>query len=365
MEDKDLIENLNERIKELTCLYEISNIASDYKLSLDDMLQSIVQFIPKAWKFSEDAIAEINIDSKFFMSDNLPLKHISQKHVIKINQEERGYLAVYYSAEEHIKSDFLKEEQVLLKTLAQELGSIIDRSEQKIREELIQRKIQHSDRISILGEITAGIAHELNTPLGNILGFSQLIQDKTTDLQIQRDINKIIDSAIYSREIVKKLMFFSCEMPQHMQKISITKLIDEALDLLKMSVKEAGLQVIFKKNKSIIEAQVDPVQFTQIVFNLLINAIHASSPGQNIIVDLSKDNTDLTLTIQDYGHGIKAELKEKVFEPFFTTKSTGQGSGLGLSVVHGIVKSHGGEIKVDSEENRGSIFEIKLPLHQS
>lgn len=361
MTENQLIESLNERIKELTCLYEISNIAAQQDLELDDQLQSVVQYLPKAWKHVEDAVAELNYDSKFYFSDILPEKPVSLKHVITIGDKERGYIAIHYDANEYQYADFLNEERVLLKTLAQEVGRVIERYEQRERESYIQRKIQHSDRLAILGEITAGIAHELNTPLGNILGFAQLINENTRIEQIKSDSEKIINSTMHAREVVKKLMFFSCEMPQHMEESNINLLIEEALDLLRVSLRNAEIEVIFKKDQHDILAKIDPIQFTQVIFNLVINAIHASDAGQKIIISLASTPTAIQLSIEDYGHGIEPGIKEKIFEPFFSTKSVGEGSGLGLSVVHGIVKSHGGKIVLHSEPNKGARFDIEIP----
>ncbi|WP_245558450.1 sensor histidine kinase [Fulvivirga imtechensis] len=360
-----LVETLNERIKELTCLYEISNIVATSTQSLEHMLQSIVNVIPRAWKFPEEAVVQLCVDEVAYFSGKLPAEHISQMHPIEISRQPRGYLAIYYDASSFQQSPFLPEEQTLLKTLAQEIAAIIERGEQKKREELMQRKFQHNDRLAILGEITAGIAHELNTPLGNILGFSQLVQDRAGDNHMKKDIEKIINSAMHAREVVKKLMFFSCEMPQHMQEVSINALVEDALDLLQISFKNAGLTVLFKKDNGEITAHVDPVQFTQVVFNLLINAIHATPKGRKLEVQLERQIDQFILIIKDEGHGIEESIREKIFEPFFTTKATGKGSGLGLSVVHGIVKNHGGQIVVESEVDRGSTFTVIFPLKQS
>ncbi len=364
MSDNSLIETLNERIKELTCLYQLSNISANNDLNLEDKLQAIVQQLPKAWRHPEQAIAELNLDSKFFFSDQLPASYVSQTSIIKVDDIERGYIAIRYDAMIYNSSDFIPEEETLIRTLAQEVGEIIARSEQKEREAMMQKKFEHSDRLAILGELTAGIAHELNTPLGNILGFAQLIQERSNDKQISHDSEKIINSAMHSREIVKKLMFFSCEMPQQMKQVSINSLIDEALELLKFTAKNAGVKIHSLHQKKDIRAQVDSVQFTQVIFNLLINAIHASAEGQKIKVNLDSNPRSFLLTIKDEGHGIKESLLDKIFEPFFTTKTTGEGSGLGLSVVHGIVKSHGGEIYVTSKEGEGTTFEVILPIKQ-
>lgn len=358
------IEALQERIKELTCLYEISNIAVDGSLCLEDQLQSIVNYLPKAWKYQEQGIAEITLDEKQYTSGQLPSKSISQNSLLVVEDKERGYLAMHYDAVKHDQSSFLPEEQKLLKTLAQEVAGIIQRNEQKKREQILNRKLQHSDRLAILGEITAGIAHELNTPLGNILGFSQLIQERSTDRQISQDIEKIIGSVMHSREVVKKLMFFSCEMPQQMSMVTINQLVEDSLNLLKITLSNAQIKVKLNSTRDEIKAQVDPIQFTQVVFNLLINAIHASGAGKEIQINLEANTHSFTLSIKDQGHGISDTIRGKIFEPFFSTKPTGEGSGLGLSVVHGIVKSHGGSIMVNSKVNEGTTFNVDIPLRQ-
>ncbi len=270
---------------------------------------------------------------------------------------------MHYNYRQGPPPPFLYEEELLLKTLAQEIGGIIERDEQKQREELLRQKFEQADRLSILGEITAGIAHELNTPLGNILGFAQLIQKRTHDRQVGRDVEKIINSAMHSREIVKKLMFFSCEMPQQKQQVSVTTLIEEALQLLRITFKNAGITPLFCVPQYPVEAHVDPIQLTQVIFNLLINALHASAPGQEIHIELKKENQEMILGIRDFGHGIPESIRERIFEPFFSTKAPGEGSGMGLSVVHGIVKSHGGSIKVDSSPQKGATFTVRLPLN--
>jgi signal transduction histidine kinase len=269
---------------------------------------------------------------------------------------------VYYPSPPFSNSDFLEEEKKLLTKIGQEIKSIVSRFDSEAKEEELRRSLEHSDRLSILGEITAGIAHELNTPLGNILGFSQLISKNATNSQIEQDAHKITRSAIYAREVVKKLMFFSCEMPQQKEMRSVNQLVSEAAKLLSPKLKENRLKLDLKLDNREPWAMVDPIQFTQIVFNLLINAIHASKRESQIGVEVSSDKKNYSLTISDEGEGISPELGEKIFEPFFTTKPVGQGSGLGLSVVHGIVKSHKGSIHYSSDPGRGTTFNVTLPL---
>lgn len=361
----DVVAALQERIKELSCLYEISNIAATAQEEpLPEKLQAVVNALPKAWQYPELAVAQLKLDEHSFLSAPLPGVLLSQKHPIRIRGAIRGFLAMHYRKPTERTVDFLDEEAMLLKTLAQEIAGIIDRDEQRAREEELRRKFEHADRLTILGELTAGIAHELNTPLGAVLGFAELIESRIEDSSVRDDTRKIIQSAMHAREVVKKLMFFSCEMPRKMEWQSINALIRDALSLLRVSLEQAGLTADFRAPDGEINAQVDAIQLTQVIFNLLINAIHASSPGQEIKVCLRKKKDGLTLTITDRGQGIPSAIQHRIFEPFFSTKEPGEGSGLGLSVVHGIIKGHHGDIRVESTPGVQTTFTISLPLMQ-
>jgi signal transduction histidine kinase len=282
---------------------------------------------------------------------------------ITINKEHYGVVKIHYPASDYAATDFLPEELDLLKKVAEEMAAIIERAERKNREELLERSARRNDRLAILGEITAGIAHELNTPLGNILGFAELIKDKTDELQVRSDSEKIINSAVYAREVVKKLMFFSCEMPQQMESVSINEIVKDALQLLKPTFSKAGLLLVFEPDPGNAFGRLDPIQITQVIFNLVINSIYASAPQSTVLVKLLSEHKKIHITISDQGSGIPEEAQDRIFEPFFTTKPVGEGSGLGLSVVHGIVKSHRGSIHFSTEQGKGTTFNVVIPLH--
>ena len=362
MQTENVIDALNERIKELTCLYEISNIVVRHQDSFDETMEAVVKSLPKAWKYQKSAIAEIRLTERSFLSEPLLKRTVQQTAPIKAGGKQHGILLIHYPADQFTEQDFLKEEQLLLENLAREINTTIERFEQKEREELIERKILHTDRLTVLSEISAGIAHELNTPLANILGFAQLIEGNEAPVQINNDIKKIISSTLYAREIVKKLMFFSSEMPQQRQSVAINDLIDDAIKLLSLSLQKAGLTVHFTPAPHNVILQLDSIQMTQVVFNLLINAIHATPRGGDIFVKLHTNDNKLIMEFKDTGQGIPSRIKERIFEPFFTTKPVGEGTGLGLSVVHGIIKSQNGSIKVKSQEGKGTTFIIALPL---
>ncbi|MEP6262702.1 MAG: HAMP domain-containing sensor histidine kinase [Gillisia sp.] len=355
-------EKLQERIKELSCLFDIASILSKHESALIPTLTALGKVIKLAWRFPEETIVEITLDEHKYKSAPIPPNTVFQNSEISIFNKVCGNIKVHYPTPKYSRKDFLVEEQKLLDKIAQEIGNFYEKEKNKEKEALIKLTAQRNDRLLILGEITAGIAHELNTPLGNILGFAELIESKTSDPQIKSDISKIIKSSIYSREVVKKLMFFACEMPQNMEVIKIRPVILQVLSLLGPNFKKAGVTPIFTIQNKTLAARLDSIQFSQVLFNLLINAIYVSPKNGKIEISVTNNSNSFYIEIADEGPGISKEIKSRIFEPFFTTKPLGEGSGLGLSVVHGIIKSHRGNIVTFENKPRGTIFQITLPL---
>lgn len=355
-------EKLKEKVKELTCLYEISKTISQSNCVNSEILNNIIFSVKNAWRYDSDAVVEIHVLDYSINTENNLEDTYFQASPIYIAKKESGYIKVHYPTSKYTPDDFSEDEQTLLETIALEIGNFIEKHQTLERKALLRRTLERMDRLTLLGEMTAGIAHELNTPLGNILGFAELIKDHNTDPDIDSDISTLINSVIYSREIVKKLMFFSCEMPQQLQIQELKPIISFALSFLKANFqkKEIKTQVHFADDKQ--TAKIDTVQLTQVLFNLLINAIYASPERSTIKIDVKNDLEHIYLFITDEGTGIPEEIKHKIFDPFFTTKPTSDGCGLGLSVVHGIVKNHNGEITIKDNQPKGTIFTIKLPI---
>ncbi len=353
---------LEERVKELSCLYEVSSAIRKHSDSVSETLEEICSITKRAWLFPEHAIVQLEFEDYNIFTSTIPVNSVFQQSNIMLFNESKGVIKVYYNTDKLANAHFLEEEQKLLNKIAIEISEFFERRENVKKEELLKRSAERNDRLSILGEITAGIAHELNTPLGNILGFAELIKSNTQNKQTKEDSDKIVNAAIYSREIVKKLMFFACEMPQNKEFVSIKPIIDQALSLLSQNFQKAKIKYEFYIDDPDLEAQIDVIQFTQVLFNLLINAIYVSPENSKIILNIKNTSTFFTLTVQDQGTGIPDNIKSKIFEPFFTTKPVGEGSGLGLSVVHGIIKSHRGEISTYDNSPTGTVFQIQLPL---
>lgn len=356
-------EKLQERIKELTCLYSISNVFLK-DLAVEETLTQVAEIVKLAWRYPEAVFVEIQLDDYYVLLNPLPKATIFQENSITIFEQKRGFIKIYYESKTFNFKQFLEDEKKLLNNISIKLGSYYEKYLNKQELQNYKSKTEQLDRLSILGEITAGIAHELNTPLGNILGFAELILNRTQDNQVMQDISKVIKASIYSREIVKKLMFFSCELPQEMRFISINPVIVEVLSLLEPNFTKTKLSSKYSISDETVVVQFDTIQLMQVLFNILVNSIYVAPKGSEISINVSNDKESIFIEISDFGPGIAEDLKQKIFEPFFTTKPVGEGTGLGLSVVHGIIKSHKGEIKIENNQPTGSTFRIRLPLTQ-
>jgi len=224
-------------------------------------------------------------------------------------------------------------------------------------------QIRHADRLATIGKFASGIAHELNEPLGNILGFAQLAkQYPSLPEQTVADLEKIEKSSLYAREIVKKLLLFARQVPSHKVTLNINEIIKDSLYFFEGKCEQSGIEVIIQLSETLPPVTADPSQMTQILINLVTNAIHAMPDGGRLEIKTYSSEDSISLIVADTGKGMNDETKKHIFNPFFTTKDVDQGTGLGLAVVHGIVSSHGGHIKIDSKEGKGARFEIQIPL---
>jgi two-component system, NtrC family, sensor kinase len=360
---------LRERVKELKCLYDLSKIALEAGNDVSTILTRTLQILPGAMQFP--GLAEVSITNGKM---NYATKGFEQcKHHISsgigIGKKKDGVLKVGYRASAkkiHSGNPFLVEEKKLIRIVARELSLFINRASVEENNKKLEMQLQHSKRLAFVGELSAGIAHELNEPLGRILGFAQLVK-KNGSLSEQQalDIDRIIKASLYTREIIKKLMIFSRQMPRQINTVNLNTIVSNILYFIDVRFQSRGIRIIEKLDRQLPAIQADAVQLSQVLVNLITNAIHAMSGGGKITVATRRKNNHVSLIVGDTGSGMSGEVKRKIFEPFYTTKPVGQGTGLGLSVVQGIVDEHKGKILVNSVPGKGSRFEIVLPLKQT
>ncbi len=225
----------------------------------------------------------------------------------------------------------------------------------------LQEQLRLADRLATIGTLAAGTAHELNEPLGAILGFAQLAA-KTPELPpaTARDLAKIEAAALHAREIIRQLMVFSRQTAPTKARVDLAWVVQGALDLAEPRLQQAAVRVV-SRLAAAPSVHADAGQLRQVVLNLVVNAIQASAPGSEIRVTLETAEGAVRLVVEDDGAGMSEAVQKQVFLPFFTTKDVGQGTGLGLAVVHGIVTAHGGSASVTSVPGKGTRFEVLIP----
>ncbi len=356
---------LRERVKELTCLYEVDKILGRGNEDIEKSLKKIVEKLPVAWLYPEIASARIELDGKSYFTENYKSGIYQQQAEITVHGRRRGLVEITYSETrpELDEGPFLKEERHLIDAVAREVGIFIERWEAAQEKKRLEAQLRHADRLATIGQLAAGVAHELNEPLANILGFAQLLQ-KTPGMPVQaeKDVERIVKAVLHAREVISKLMLFARQKPPNVGRVNLNQLINDGLYFLTSRCVKAGIEVIRDLAPELPEIVADPAQIQQVLVNLVVNAIQAMPQGGKLFIRTTQRNNTVVLIVEDTGIGMTEEVKQQIFIPFFTTKPVGEGTGLGLSVVHGIVSGHGGSINVESEPGKGSRFEVILPI---
>ncbi len=357
---------LKERVKELKCLYELSRVSWEADKDLTTLFSKTLTILPPAMRYPE--LAEVFITANGLVVSTPGFRKSGKPSIsapLSEGKTKYGRVDVAYRGSSRKKLSFLPEERKLLSVVASQLSRSIRRAFMEDEKKALQLQLAHAERLAFVGELSAGIAHELNEPLGKILGFAQLVK-KAGGLgdQQREDIERIIKASLYTREIIKKLMLFSQQMPQQISSVNLNTVVSGILYFIDIRFQSRGIQIVERLDPKLPAIQADAVQMSQVLVNLITNAIHALPTGGTVTVTTKKKANKVSLAVTDTGTGMSADVKRKIFEPFFTTKPVGQGTGLGLSVVQGIIESHHGTILVSSAPGKGSKFEILLPTKQ-
>jgi two-component system cell cycle sensor histidine kinase/response regulator CckA len=243
----------------------------------------------------------------------------------------------------------------------------------------LQRQLQHAQKMEAVGTLAGGIAHDFNNILTAVMGFTEMALSKVpTERLARRDLERVLDAGARARDLVRQILAFSRPTELERRPILVSPLVKEALKLLRSSLPttiDIQQDIVISREEGVVLG--DPTEIHQVLMNLCTNAAHAMrAKGGKLSVELAGGVADASLvsrypdlrpgpyvrlTVSDTGHGIDAAVMERIFDPYFTTKAPGEGTGLGLSVVQGIVKSYGGAITVDSKPGKGSTFHVFLP----
>lgn len=288
-------------------------------------------------------------------------------------------------AEEELNRHRLKLEEIVAERTRElkETNKILEAKivEKNLAEEERTRlfdQLQQTHRMEAIGTLAGGIAHDFNNILASIMGYTELAMEEVEEKsQAHHDLGQIFKACSRAKDLIYQILMFSQQTEQERVPVKVSHVVKEVLKLLRASLPSTiDIRQVISKNLNHILA--DPTQIHQIVMNLCANAAHAMKENGGILevrlfqvflnADFANKYPDMKqgqyikLSFKDSGHGIPAEVRDSIFNPYFTTKEKGEGTGLGLSVVHGIVKNLDGEITVESEPGKGSIFDVYLPV---
>lgn len=357
--------DLAENNKILKCQYKIAQIAVEDWRSFDTALQAIIELVPHGFDCPEEMAAAIHlIDTTFQTQGFRSSKNRYGKDVV-VDGKVCGSVEVgHLKADKEPLKDWIAyspRQKELIETAARKVSFIIERKEAEEKKQKLEDQLRHADRLATIGQLAAGIAHELNNPLGDILGFAQLASNQQ-DLpeQVYQDLYRIVKSTLYAREVIKKILLFSRQSVPHEGKVNLNNLIKEWVDFFTFRCKKSAIEMDLQMDQNLPDFKGDASQINQVIVNLVVNAIHAMPDGGKLTISTADANNGISLEVRDTGIGIGEDIKDKVFLPFFTTKDVDQGTGLGLSVVYGIVQEHGGVIALTSRVGEGTSFKIKF-----
>jgi two-component system NtrC family sensor kinase len=246
----------------------------------------------------------------------------------------------------------------------QEIGSVgifTDLREKK----RLERQLLRTEKLSSLGKMAAGIAHEINQPLTGVLTFSHLLLKKFKDAdQTRRDLEVIVRETTRIKKIVQGVLDFSREASIQKKPCRIESILDHTLDIVIHQDRFFGISLKKEYGQEVPEVIVDEDRIEQVFLNIILNAVDAMQGSGILTIRTRRREQTVEIDLADTGQGISEPILDKIFDPFFTTKdsSEGMGMGLGLAVSYGIVKNHNGDIQVASIPGRGTTFTVRLPL---
>jgi len=274
------------------------------------------------------------------------------------SSDEIGHLAVAFN--KMVQS---------LRNMKVELQQGAHTLEEKVRERTeellaVQSRMVQSEKLASIGRLAAGVAHEINNPLGGILSLAMLALEDDDENPVRGDLEIIVKQTLRCREIVKGLLNFSHQSAtQAAARIGVNQIVENTLSLLERQVIFQNIRTVRKLKDGLPQVFIDPGQMQEVVMNIVLNAVDAMEEEGQLTLETDVDTMaeKVVVRITDTGRGIPEEIMPLIFDPFFTTKGVGQGTGLGLAIVHGIVTSAGGHIEVKSS-SAGTTFEVSLPI---
>jgi len=272
--------------------------------------------------------------------------------IIKEGNKEIGSVGIFSDLREHER-------------MRQELADLREHERMRRDLEQTQRQLLQTEKISSLGRLAAGVAHEINNPLAGVLIYADMLMKEIKHKEHWRqDLEEIINQTLRCKQIVSRLLEFSRQSLEERVVFDVNEVIGHCVEMLGRQALFHNIEIIQDLDSALPQIMGNPGELEQVFTNLIINAADAMDGSGKLTISSRSDlkAEQVIFKFTDTGPGISPAIKDKIFEPFFTTKPLGKGTGLGLSVVYGVIQRHGGHVKVESPSDGGAIFIIKLPL---
>jgi C4-dicarboxylate-specific signal transduction histidine kinase len=370
-----LAHQLGERVKELNCLFGISDIVERAAGSLERIFRETVELLPQSWNHADVACARIVMGDEEHRSRAYAEPVSTLQSEIMVHGEKAGIVEVSYWEPRPFEEEgpFMKEERRLLNAVAERMGHIIERLtvEERLREkeEEFREKMTHLTRVTTMGEMASSIAHEVNQPLTAIATYAQACRrlidgDLVETPEVLDVLERIGEEAIRAGDIIRRLRGLVKKRDDEMQECDITQLLNEISPLAFVDARLNDIELSFVLPQSTPRILADGVQIQQVILNLIRNGIDSmlnNDPGQRILEVRAEHVTGegVSVSVRDQGCGIPEDRGDHLFQPFFTTKEAGLG--LGLSISRSIISKHGGQLWFSRNSGGGTTFHFTLP----
>jgi signal transduction histidine kinase/CheY-like chemotaxis protein len=314
---------------------------------------------------------------EIFRADRDPSTAAGEANTVHVplfgaRQRPLGYLTLTDgAAARRALQDFLPVAELMagLVAVALERNHLLsEMKRERGRMQKVQDQLLHAERLAALGQLVSGVAHELNNPLAGVVGFAELAMRDNTNPRCEQDLRRIMKESQRCQHIVQNLLNFARRTKEERRALDINELVENVLDLQSYQIKLDNVKILMDLDRDLPRTMGDYHQIQQVLLNIINNAHQAmqEAEGERALVLRTRAEAGvIRIQITDTGPGISPARLSRIFEPFFTTKAPGKGTGLGLSLSLGIVKQHGGQVRVDSVVGKGTTFTVELPVREA
>ncbi len=370
-----LAHELGERVKELNCLFGISDIVERANGSLQIIMRETVELLTLSWDHADVACARIFLGDQEFRSESFGETVATQTAEILVHEKKTGIIEVSYKEPRPTRQEgpFTRDERRLLNAVAERIGHVIERldAEEYLREkeEQFRQRMTHLTRVNTMGEMASSIAHEINQPLTAIATYAQACRRLVTSGAIEAPevldvLARIGDEALRAGDIIRRLRSLVQRRPARLVTCDLLSLLKEVEPLADVDARLNDVRLVMRLPRRVAPVVADGIQIQQVVLNLIRNGVDAMRDETTIrrVLEVrvsAHDQAQVRVSVSDRGCGLPEVDEEQLFEPFFTTKPAGLG--LGLSISRSIIRNHGGRLWFSREPEGGTTFNFTLP----